>query len=121
MGDRLDIGRAFKGAITCPLPIFDRLFGRACFSVVVSQQFGFCLCPLREPSFQDLCDATMQSLAFALEQALVSRILNERMLEGVARIRWRAALKQQLGIDESMEGFVESFRITIPDCLKQIM
>ena len=42
----------------------------------------------------------MQQLPAALEQALVSRFLNQRMLEAVARFRRRPAAQQQFGLFE---------------------
>src|SRR5215469_6112184 len=58
---------------------------------------------VRRPLFQRLGDPAMQGLARAAQQAAVRRILYQRVLEGIDRVRRRAALKDQLGCDEPVE------------------
>jgi hypothetical protein len=53
--------------------------------------------------FQQLCCLLVILLAGALQQRLVSRILNQRMLEQVARARRAAALVEQLADHELTE------------------
>ena len=59
---------------------------------------------VRRPLFQRLGDPAMQGLARAAQQAAVRRILHQRVLEGIDRVRRRAALKDQLGSDEPVES-----------------
>ena len=47
----------------------------------------------------------MQLLAAALEQALIGRVADQRVLEHVAGVGWRAAAEDQLGLDQALHGF----------------
>jgi len=59
---------------------------------------------VRRPLFQRLGDPAMQGLARAAQQAAVRRILHQHVLEGIDRVRRRAALEDQLGGDEAGES-----------------
>ena len=63
------------------------------FSEVECQNFRLGLGDDRELLAQDIADVPVQQLPAALEQALVSRFLNQRMLEAVARFRRRPAAR----------------------------
>ena len=53
--------------------------------------------------FERFGDLRMQLLSGIAQQAAVSRVLHQRVLEGIDRVGWRAALEHQLGGDEASE------------------
>ena len=55
---------------------------------------------IRELFGQDIGDVMMNLLAFALEQGLIRRVLQHRMLEDPASLGEHAFLKDQLGLHE---------------------
>jgi len=54
----------------------------------------------RELSAQDISDLPVQELPPASEQGFVGGVLDQRVLEGVARVGRRARAKQQLRLFE---------------------
>jgi hypothetical protein len=49
-------------------------------------------------------DAGVQGVAVAAKLAVVGRLLDQRVLEDVVGFRRHAALEQQLGLDQAIEG-----------------
>ncbi len=64
---------------------------------------GSALDPLGEPLPQHVDDPPVELLARALEQRLVRRLLHERVLERVRRLRRLAAHEHQLRLDEARQ------------------
>jgi len=58
----------------------------------------------RELSAQDIGDLPVQDLPPAPEQGFVGRVLDQRVLEGVARIGRRARAEEQLRLFELHQG-----------------
>ena len=50
----------------------------------------------------------VQFLTPAIEQAVVSSLLDQDVFERIGRIRWRPAAKDQLGRNQPVEGVVQS-------------
>jgi len=73
----------------------------------------------RELSAQDIGDLPVQDLPPALEQGFVSRVLDQRMLEGVARIGRRAGAEQQLRLFELHQCRAQRRLVTAGDCAQQ--
>jgi hypothetical protein len=55
---------------------------------------------LGEPLLKDDRNAAVELMTLALEQAPISGILHQRVLEGVAGVRRQSAAKHQLGSDQ---------------------
>ena len=45
----------------------------------------------------------MQRLAAALEQAVVGRVLDQRVLEAIVGLRWSALDKQKVGVGKPIQ------------------
>ena len=76
---------------------------------------------LGEAFFQHLGDARVELLARALEQRLVRRVLDQRVLEGVGRRRRRAALVEQLGVHQLRQSGVEARFLLQRDAAQQLV
>ena len=72
-----------------PLPVADRLLREPRLRVVVRQQLGLRLDDLGKLRLQHLGNALVVLLPRALEQRLIGRLLDQRMLEDVRRLRWQ--------------------------------
>ena len=97
--DRLYVGRALAGSLPCPLPIRDRLLNQSSLGVMMGKEFRLRFLDVRETRFQHLRNLLVILLAFALEQRLIGRVLNQRMLEEVGCLRREPALIEQFGLD----------------------
>ena len=86
MGDRLLEGRAAKRLVAGLAPPFDREVVEAGFGEMVGDDFWLGLGALGLVA-QDFGGAAVQRLAAALEQALVGRVLDQRVLEAIGRLR----------------------------------
>ena len=94
MRDRLGERRAAQSLIAGLAPIFDRLFGQAALCEVMRQHFGLRRRALRELISQRFGGATMQCLTAALQQILVSRVLDQRVLEAISASGGRPSTKR---------------------------
>ena len=77
-----------KGLVARLSPPFDREIVEAGFREMMGDGFG--LGRARSLDAQEFGRAAMQRLPAALEQALVGRVLDQRMLEAIVSLRWRA-------------------------------
>ena len=68
---------------------------------VLSEQLGLALHQLGGKRFECIGNLCMQLLSGAAQQAAVSGVLHQRVLEGVYCVRRAAALKHQLGGDKA--------------------
>ena len=67
----------------------------------------------REFLLEGLRDPGMQRAAWPPQQRAVGSILNERMVEQIARLRWRVLAEQQAGAHQPIQrAFQFSFRLT---------
>ena len=72
----------------------------------MGHQLGLCLCCVWKLCFQHGSYLLVILLAFALEQRLIGRVLNQRVLEEIRRVWRHAALVQQLCVNELVEGML---------------
>ena len=108
MGDRLLEGRAAQGLIARLAPPFDREFVEAGPGEMMGDDFrlrrrGLWL------SDQDFRRAAVQRLAAALEQALVGRVLDQRVLEAIANLQARALGDKEVRVGEPLERGLEGW------------
>jgi hypothetical protein len=85
------------------------------------QHFGLLLDNLGELPFQGSGDAGMDLLASAAQQGVVGGVLHQRMLEGVFRVRRRAAPEHQLGTNELRQGVGQLRLRNLSDSANQLM
>ena len=86
MGDRLLEGRAAQSLVARLAPPFDREIVEAGLSEMMGKRFRLGRRPFGLVA-QNFSSAAVQRLAAALEQALVGRVLDQRVLETVVRLR----------------------------------
>ena len=80
-------------------PIGDRSFDETGRGVMLGQELGLVSHQLGGMGFERFGDLRMQLLARAAQQAPMCRVLHQRVLEGIDRIRWCPALEHQLRHD----------------------
>ena len=105
MGDRLLEGRAAQRLVASLAPPFDREIVETCLGEMMRDGLG-----LGGRVAQLLPGPAMQRLPAALEQALVGRIPDQRVLEAVARPRRRVLDEQDVGLGEPFQGGLEAGR-----------
>ena len=102
MGDRLLEGGAAKGLVAGLAPPFDGEIVESGFGEMVGDDFGLGRRALGIVA-QDFGGAAVQRLAAALEQALVGRVLDQRMLEAIIRLRRRSLGDEDVDIGEALQ------------------
>ena len=100
MGDRLLEGRAAQRLVARLAPPFDGEIVETGLGEMMGDRFGLGAARLVA---QHLGRAAMQRLAAALEQALVGRVLDQRVLEAIVGLRWRALDKQEVGVGKPIQ------------------
>ena len=98
MGDRLLEGRAAQRLIARLAPPFDREVVEAGLAEMMGDRFR-----LGVGGAQRLGRAAVKRLSSALEQALVGRVLDQRVLEAIFSLRRSALDKQQVGFGEPLQ------------------
>ena len=101
MGDRLLEGGAAQRLVARLSPPFDREIVEAGLSEMMRERFRLGRRALGLVA-QEFGGATVQRLAAALEQALVSRVLDQRVLEAVVRLRSVALDEQDVGLGKPL-------------------
>ena len=99
MGDRLLEGGAAQGLVAGLAPPFDREIVEAGLREMMGDRFGFGRCAFA----QDFGCAAMQRLAAALEQAVVGRVLDQRVLEAIVGLRRSALDEQKVGVGKPIQ------------------
>ena len=102
-------GGALQRPLASPLPIRYGVCRQPGFAVMVRDQFRSGLDRVGETAFEQFGDLAMVLLAGAPQQRLVRRILDQRVLEDVARPRRAAALVQEFGLDQPAEAGADLF------------
>ena len=102
MGDRLLEGRAAQRLIARFAPPFDREIVEAGLGEMMGDDFRLGRSALGFVA-QDFGGAAMQRLAMALEQALVGRVLDQRVLEAIARLQAGALDEQEVRFGKPIE------------------
>ena len=101
MGDRLLEGRAAQRLVARLAPPFDGEIVEAGLGEMMRDRFG--LGAARSAVAQDFGGAAVQRLAAALEQAVVGRVLDQRVLEAIVGLRRRALDKQEVGVGKPIQ------------------
>ena len=96
MANRLDVRRAFDGYLSRSLPIGDGLYTQARLGVVLRQQLRLRLADLGKARLHHLGNMLMVPLAGTAQQRLIGRVLDQRVLEEIRRLRWQPLLIQEL-------------------------
>ena len=98
MRDRLLEGRATERLVASLAPPFDGEIVEAGLGEMMGDRFG-----LGVRTSQRLGRAAVKRLAAALEQALVGRVLDQRVLEAIIGLRWRALDEQKVGVGKPIQ------------------
>ena len=106
MGDRLLEGRAAKSLVSRLAPPFDGVLIEARLCEMMGDDFRLASRALRVVA-QDFGGPSVQRLAAALKQAVVGRILNQRVLEAIARLMARAVGDKEVRAGEPIERRLE--------------
>ena len=107
MRDRFLEGGAAERLVAGLAPPFDGGIGQAGLSKVMRQHFGLSRRLVGKAIAQSLRYAAMQDLAPALQEILVSRVLNERMLEAVIAFGQHAFHQHDVGVGKLFQGRFE--------------
>ena len=112
MGDRLLEGRAAQRLVARLAPPFDRKVVEPGLGEMMGDDFRLGRRALGLVA-QDFGGAAVQHLATALQQAVIGRVLDQRVLEAVGRLPSMALDEQDVGLGEPVErrlesGFVEA-------------
>ena len=107
MGDGLRQSHALQRQLASGLPERNGGFGKARGGEVMRQHLGFGGLDVREALLDHAGDLAVQLLSAALEQQVVSRVLHQRVLEGVDGIGRRATTEGQSRLAQSRQGVVE--------------
>ena len=98
-----------QGSLSRYAPPFDSGFGQPRLREVMREQLRLGCSSGGKLIAENLACAAVQSLATALEQVLMSRILNERMLKAVFGF-WRKALHQEyVGLSQPLQRRLQCF------------
>ena len=92
MAKCLDISQSCRCSVGSLAPVRHCAVDQICFGVVVCQQFGLGLGNFGKPACQDFRNAFMQLALAHVQHRLKGRVADQRMLEGVVRLRRCAAL-----------------------------
>jgi hypothetical protein len=77
-------------------PIGDRFFDESRLGIMLCEKLGLAANQLRGMSLERYGDLRVQLLPGTAQQAAMRRVLHQRVLEGIERVGWRAALEHQL-------------------------
>ena len=116
MGDRLLESRAAKGLVARFAPPFDREVVEAGLREMMGDDFRLGR-GAPELIAQNFGGAAVQRLAAALEQAVVGRILDQRMLEAIVRLMARALGDEEVRAGEPVERGLEGGSSISPTAL----
>jgi len=116
MGDRLLERRPAQGLNARSSPPLNRRFFEPGLSEMMSNDLGLSRGALWIVA-QQFGGTAVQRLTAALEQAVVSRILDQRVLEAIVGLRGRALDEQEVGVGEPVQrplqhGIVELGDVT---------
>jgi len=82
------------------------------------QQLGLGLDQCGKLGLQHLGNALVIVLPRALEQRLIRRVLDERMLERVGRLGWQTSLVHQFGVHQSTQLTLQGGVVQLRDRLE---
>ena len=119
--ERLDVRRLPRRGHPCLVPVRDRLRWTVPFGIVMRHQFRLRARHLGKAILQQLCHPLVILLAGAFQQRLVGRILDQRMLEQIARARRAAALVEQLVSHELAETALQHLFLDPGQCADHVI
>ena len=114
MGDRLLEGRAAQRLVARLAPPFDREVVEAGLGEMMGDDFRLGRGALGLIA-QDFRGAAVQRLAAALEQAVVGRVLDQRVLEAIVRLMARALGDEEVRAGEPVERGLEGGVVDLAD------
>jgi hypothetical protein len=94
VAERLDVRQSCRRALGRLAPVRQRAINQPRFGVVVRQQLRLGLGNFRKPACENLGEAFVQLAPSCVQDRLKGRVADQRMLEDVARLRWRAPLSK---------------------------
>src|SRR5258706_10025441 len=115
----LDVSGALHGALARFEPIIDRLLRTTGFGVVVSEQLR--LDHVGKPRLQDIGNARMMLLASALQQRLISRVADQRMLEFVGHAPGNTPPIDESGNLKTGQCCLQAFLVQRHHCSQNIV
>jgi hypothetical protein len=116
---RLEIGGATRGLCRRFEPHPRRARGEARFREMLREVVRLGGRELRQPGLDGLRNAGVQLATLTAEQRLIGDVANQRMLEGVGRLRIVAFQADEVGIDELRERGFERRMIRLADGREQ--
>ena len=103
MGYRLYVRGSGGREVTGPEPVWNGLLCQSRLAKMTCNELRLRFDQLWKPSFDRCGDPPVQFLAAALEQALLGRVLDQRMLEAIMGLRRSALDKQKIGVGEPVQ------------------
>ena len=88
-------------------PVSSGFFNEPGFGIMLREELGLAVHQLGEMGFERFGDLRVQVLPRAPQKAAVSRILHQRVLKGIDRVRRLATLENQLGGDKASESIMQ--------------
>src|SRR6516164_9427026 len=116
MRDSFLEGRTTQRLIARLAPPFDREIVEARFGEMMGDRLR-----LRAAFAQDFRGAAVQRLAAALEQAFISGVLDQRVLEAISRLRRGAFNEKEIDVGKALESGSESGVVDLCDGSQQRM
>ena len=101
MGDCLLERRATQRLIARLAPPFNGEVVQPGLGEMMGDDFGLS-CGALGLTAEEFGDSEVQRLAAALEQAVIGRVLDQRVLEAIGRLRGRALDEQEIRVDETL-------------------
>src|SRR5690242_20584223 len=106
MRHRLSKSGSVQGPFACAPPIMHSVAVELRCVEMMREHLGFTASSLEIAALEHAGNLRMQGLALALQQGIISCILNQRMFEDVCRERRCAASEDELGRNELVERLV---------------
>jgi len=92
------------GPVTGLSPARHGFFDEPGLGIMLCEEFGLAIHQLGEVGLERFGDLRVQLQPSIAQQAAMRRVLHQRVLEAVDRLRWSAALEDQFGSDETSES-----------------
>ena len=99
--------RARERLLPGPKPVVDSLLSKPRLDAMLGENFRLRTGHIKEGPLQLTHDAPVKVLPLRPEEAFVRCVSYERVLEGITRVGRRAATKDELGIDQPVQGVTQ--------------
>src|SRR5712691_7023433 len=107
MPQSFDMGGALDGTPASLLPVANSLLQQTGFGVVMRQQLGLGRGSVKKLLRQDLGNALVDMLPSTLEQRLIGGVLDQRVVENIAGLRWYTALIDDLDLHQPRQCLLQ--------------